>query len=115
MRYLIVISQCFLWFIMCFKGMEAGCVILILNLGNIDESLSTGLSRAQSRLVVFSPLDRLLEDAIVEANRRNLVSFCKYSLINVKQFCSKVDVDTNILHNVRHRNVTSFSWFTRPA
>ena len=56
-----------------YEGMEADCVILIQNRGNIEESLSSGLSRAKSRLVVFSPLDQQLDEGVYEANQRNLV------------------------------------------
>ena len=73
-----------------YEGMEADCVILIQNRGNIEESLSSGLSRAKSRLVVFSPLDQQLDEAVYEANQRNLVLNKRFSLFTFHTFVSRL-------------------------
>ena len=52
------------------EGMESGCIILVQNSGSISGTTATGVSRAKSRLVIFSSEE---DETMHEAEEKNLV------------------------------------------
>ena len=52
------------------EGMESGCIILIQNSGSIATTTASGVSRARSRLIIFSSEE---DDTMRAARAKNLV------------------------------------------
>lgn len=50
--------------------MESGCIILVQNSGSVVSITATGVSRARSRLIIFSPEE---DEILHEAAAKNLV------------------------------------------
>ena len=80
------------------EGMESGCVILVQNSGSVASTTATGVSRARSRLIIFSPKE---DETMIKAADKNLVGIQDSIINNFTIKCFKVEVNSNRLDDVR--------------